>query len=63
MGYKTEQIDNRNVISSTKELYIYIQKTSYFIHKRNYFSEYLSRKKYTLQDAINLRDSLLSILF
>ena len=56
-----EQANNRTVISNTGEKYIYIEKHSYCIFKRNCFSEYLNCSHYNLEDAINLRDALLSI--
>ena len=58
---KKEQANNRDVISSTGEKYIYIDKNGYNIFKRNCFRKYLCCDNYTLEDAIMLRDSLLSI--
>ena len=62
-----ENKDRRITISNTGEKHInisiYNQKNKiykyYNIEKRNYFRKRLSCKKHTLQDAINLRDSLL----
>ena len=64
---RQEQIDNRNVISNTGEKYInistYLIKNTiykyYNIEKKKCFRKLLSCKKYTLQDAIKLRDELL----
>ena len=60
---RQEQIDNRNVISNTGEKYIYkvYIKNRWQIEKRNCFREYLNCSHYTLEDAIMLRDSLLSM--
>jgi hypothetical protein len=55
------QIDNRDVISNTGEKYIHKSKYLYEIVKNKCFRESLMCKKFTLDDAINLRDSLLSI--
>ena len=62
---RQEQTDNRDFCSNTNEKYIskMTNGTNYYynIYRKNYFQEYLNCSKYTLQDAINLRDSLLSI--
>jgi len=58
---RQEQIDNRDVISNTGEKHITKNVYRWQIEKANCFREYLNCSKYTLQDAINLRDSLLSI--
>ena len=59
------QNENRKVFSNSGEKYICKTKKKglvyYHIKKMNYFSTTLSCKDYTLDDAINLRDSLLSI--
>jgi len=63
---KSMQNENRNVISNTNEKYIYLKKIKgkslyYYIEKKKCFRKTLSCNKFTLDDAINLRDSLLSI--
>ena len=60
----SEQSLNRNhKLSNTGEKYICKYKKSgnyiYTIQKQNYFKKTLRCKKYTLQDAIKLRDELL----
>lgn len=62
---KTQQL-NRNAYSNTGEKYIckYLNNWNnecYKIAKNNCFYTTISCSKYTLQDAINLRDSLLSM--
>lgn len=56
-----ENNDKRNIPSNTGEKFISKSEGYYYINKKNCFSEYLNCSKYTLQDAINLRDALLSI--
>ena len=58
---RTMQQSNRKVHSNTGEKHIYKSKYLYEIQKKYCFSEYLNCEKYTLDDAINLRDSLLSL--
>ena len=62
---RSEQELNKKKKSNTNENYITINKIGnnvyYKIQKQGYFSESLSCKKYNLDDAINLRDSLLSM--
>tara|TARA_R110002012_G_scaffold190548_1_gene358126 strand:+ start:746 stop:1213 length:468 start_codon:yes stop_codon:yes gene_type:complete len=57
---------NRNPYSNTGEKYIYLKKRKgrndfYSINKKDYFDKSLSCNKWTLQDAIKLRDELLII--
>ena len=56
-----ENLDKIIRISNTGEKYIYIHKKCYNIFKNNCFRESLPCSKYTLEDAIMLRDSLLSM--
>ena len=64
-----ENLDKRTTISNTGEKYINISTYKiknntykyYNIEKKKCFRKILSLKKYTLDDAINLRDSLLLI--
>jgi len=59
---RQEQIDNRNVVTNTGEKYISKHKLNYYqIIKTNCFHETLNCSHYTLEDAIMLRDSLLSM--
>jgi len=57
-----EQAANKNVISNTGELYIRKTKDNrYKILKKYCFEKMLDCRKYTLQDAIDTRDYLLSM--
>ena len=56
-----DQALNKKAYSNTGEKYISKTNNHYHIKKNNCFQEYLNCSKYTLQDAINFRDSLLSI--
>ncbi len=59
---RREQNLNKKPFSNTGEKYISKSKSNkYKIAKRNCFCESLNCSKYTLEDAINLRDALLSI--
>jgi len=62
---RSMQNENRNIISNTGEKYILktlMRKKYYYqVIKAKCFREFLDCNKYTLDDAINLRDSLLSI--
>jgi hypothetical protein len=58
---KKENLDKRKTISNTGEKYIYIVNNLYNIFKRNWFRESLPCSKYNLEDAIMLRDALLSM--
>ncbi len=57
------QLENQGCFSNTGEKYIHKTKGGYCyeIAKTNCFRELLKCKDYTLEDAINLRDALLSI--
>ena len=59
----SEQMINRILPpSNTSEKYISKSKNGYYyINKNNCFSEYLNCSHYTLEDAIMLRDALLSM--
>ena len=56
-----ENQDNRDLISNTGEKHISHDKINnrYDIEKKNYFRKTLDCRTHTLQDAINLRDSIL----
>ena len=56
---REEQINNRDFISNTGEKYITKYKDTFIIQKKGYFKKKLSCNKWTLQDAIKLRDELL----
>ena len=63
---RSMQNENKNAYSNTGEKYIYLKKRKgrspyYYIEKKKCFRKTLTTSKYTLDDAINLRDSLLSI--
>lgn len=56
-----EQSDNKNVISNTGYKYITKHCNRYKIFKRNCFEKLLNCDKYSLEDAIDCRDYLLSM--
>tara|TARA_R110000803_G_scaffold66024_2_gene127329 strand:+ start:57 stop:509 length:453 start_codon:yes stop_codon:yes gene_type:complete len=62
---REEQMDNRSVTTNTGHKYIRIIYRNnikhYIIEKKKCFKKSMTSNKYTLQDAINLRDTLLNI--
>ena len=57
-----ENLDKRITVTNTGYKYITKRKDNrYSIEKHNCFREYLSCSNYTLEDAVMLRDSLLSM--
>ena len=63
---REEQMDNRSITTNTGEKYIsYFEKgiyKYYHIRKKKCFRKSLNCSQYDLQDAINLRDSLLNLV-